>query len=352
MKVKGVTATIVFESSAVNRDEKLGGNITSIKKLSRKQGTYSFMSRAFIRHHMFNTLYQLYNWQPAPVVKDRNVLQFKFPDANIISYPEMDLFGFMRTNPFTVTRKAPLGITKAISLEPWQADMAFYANHDMVRRAKEQGEEESDSNPNPFAKEEHYSYYKVSFTLDLCRFGNQELYYTAFPEELKEWVKRLPEADITEVKKGIANKAKYEGFDIYCLGKENTVPGFIGIKEQKNLTILKFLVTDKEYRKRLEQLLTVIKNGLIIHSSTESYGLVPVFLIMATLKIPVPVFNSAVMLNKGMISALNINSAFENEYVVDTWYNGYLSVDGTLNDKIKPWNEVNEVLSTIFDGGE
>lgn len=359
MAVKGLTATVVFESSAVNRDDKLAGSITSIKKITRWDGIYSFLSRAFIRHHLFVTLNQLFSWEQAPLTKHKEVIQFKFPECNVVNYPEMDMFGFMNTVT-GVVRKAPLGITKAISLEPWQADMAFYCNHDMVQRLTREGKYEDGKsiNPNPFQKEEHYSLYRVSFTLDLCRLGYHDIYVKKIPQEITNWIKSSNLHEATEEELGCCRKPhgqNWNGFKWYSIkGPGEKIRGVIGIQETKTNGRIVFLTTREEYQRRVEQLLTVIKDGLVLHSSTENYGVVPVFIVLGALKVPVPLFNSAVLLDKGKINAELLNRVLDNSYVIKAWYNGILPVSGFLRTQsesgkkvFNKWNGIEDVINCL-----
>lgn len=325
-KVLGLTATVVFESSLVNRDEKIGGNITSIRKINRHDGIYSFMSRPFMRHHMFNTLLQVANWNFAPVAitkGGKKVIQFDFPRANIVNYPEMDIFGFMKTeNNSSITRKAPLGMTKAISIEPWRGDMAFYANHDMVARACSQGLE---ATPDPFSKEEHYSLYKLTFTLDLYNVGIHKIFEketsidkwikeigvsSSIPaEKVKERVKRIPVCDDTV------------WYEIPSQDGSGECKGYVGKKkETETITEMTFLITDEEYKKRIKDIITVIRNGFNVHSSTECYGMIPRFCVLASLKAPAPVFHSSIHFNEGRLNSEPLINSKKNEYVIKAWY--------------------------------
>ena len=168
-EIKNITVTIIFDGSALNRDEKIGGNILSIKKLNVNGEVRSFIGKPAIRHYLFQTLHRGYNWARAKVTGQGQVVQFDLTQNDILSSPELDVFGYMFTiGRQAITRKSPLGITKAVALSSYEADLAFYANHDLVARGKREG---LSVNPSPVNKEEHNSFYKVSFTLDAEMIG-------------------------------------------------------------------------------------------------------------------------------------------------------------------------------------
>ena len=180
-KVKGITLTVIFEASALNRDEKAGGNIPTIKKLTRfGNQTHSYISKVAMRHYLFETLYRYYggDWEPASCLDSGGVVQFDLTKHSILDSAELDAFGYMFTDEVTLTRKAPVGITKAVSLETWEGDMQFNANHDLAKRCG--------ANPNPVNKEEHLSYYKVSFTIDVEKLGEDEWWIYDYKFEANE----------------------------------------------------------------------------------------------------------------------------------------------------------------------
>jgi CRISPR-associated protein Cst2 len=177
--IKNITVTVIFDGSALNRDEKIGGNILSIKKLNMYGETRSFIGKPAIRHYLFETLKKSFGWKEAKVTAQGDVVQFDITQDDIISSPELDAFGYMYTisGQASITRKSPVGITKAVSLCPYESDLAFYANHDLVRRACESG---SPANPNPYNKEEHNSFFKISFTVDADMLGKDEWIIKAY----------------------------------------------------------------------------------------------------------------------------------------------------------------------------
>ncbi|GER94077.1 type I-B CRISPR-associated protein Cas7/Cst2/DevR [hot springs metagenome] len=175
--LNAITITSIFEASALNRDEKIGGNIPSIKKLTRgnkgDKGIFSYISRVAMRHYLFETLSKnpltKDNWIYANCFEsgtgDKKVVQLDLRTQNIITHAELDAFGYMFTigGQQSLARKAAVGITKAVALETWEGDMQFNANHDFASRCL--------ANPNPVNKEEHRSFYKVSFTIDIDKLG-------------------------------------------------------------------------------------------------------------------------------------------------------------------------------------
>lgn len=435
--LKAITLTLIFEASALNRDEKIGGNIPSIKKLTRYGSkTYSYLSRVAIRHYLFETLSKSYNddWSPAKCIEsgtgDNKVVQFDLLNQNIFTHAELDAFGYMFTigGQQSITRKAPLGITKAVALESWEGDMQFNANHDLARRCG--------ADPNPVNKEEHESFFKVSFTIDFEKFGYDEWWISdcEYNEKTKELSLFLSEKGIDVVLKDVERgkdegqyiiggsaivkiegllcdvsnelmeedtekskgqnekkfiffknnfidkpekedtvseqgdkkgkdrkKSKNKSFKIYegqynYNEERNSYRFFIGRshydEDNKKLTLslmlihtLKnvvkendkyilndangkklgeikietlnskkkaiFILEEAKKKKRICQILKVLKNGLIYHSSGENDGIVPLFIIAAGLKLPLPLFNSFVEFGNFESSILH------NGYILD-----------------------------------
>jgi len=432
---KAVTITMIFKASALNRDEKSGGNSLTIKKLKRGDGNaYPFISRPAMRHYLWYTLWRKNpeRWKPAEVkLAQREVIQFDLSKENTITSAELDLFGYMSTIGETITRKAPLGITKAEGLEPSDGDIAFYSNHELVRRGKEQG---LDAQPDLYNKEESLGFFKVSFTLDLERIGVMEEFYKydityekyENNKEAKEIVIRVPGKNV-EIKpnkkkkltKEIEDGKEYEGKignskvkfkrnkgEIYFYmnkikekikeGKlslnikeelegdwvildlpepnkaikagtkngenvwiiSNEIEVKIPIKDidEKNSSLkskqIRLILNSKERESRIKDVLEALHGGLIYHSSTENYGIVPLFLAAAIVNLPIPILHNYVVVNtiernRFEIDKDTFKKSLNNPYVEKVYVESVFSENEVdCGDKqVREWdNFVNEVI--------
>jgi|SRR5690554_1213863 len=163
MKSKGLTASFIFEAFGANYGESMG-NLTTLKKVSRQDGNmYSYISRQALRYNIVQQL----GWDNTPVedVGDKKkVVQFA-PSATIDKYPEIDLFGYMKTekekNAFT--RSAVVRLSHALALESYNGDLDYLTN---MGQSKRIGADNEISN-----SEIHRAFYTYTVTIDLDLVG-------------------------------------------------------------------------------------------------------------------------------------------------------------------------------------
>lgn len=160
---KGLSLTLIFEAASANYGEGVG-NITSLKKMSRSDGEmYTYISRQAMRYNIVQQM----GCDNTPVTIAPGVVQF-LPSATIDQYPEIDLFGYMKTRGQAGgggadVRSAAARLSNAIALEPYRSDLDFLNNMGLARRA---------GLANNLAQSEiHRSFYSYTVSVDLDRVG-------------------------------------------------------------------------------------------------------------------------------------------------------------------------------------
>ncbi|MBF4694000.1 type I-B CRISPR-associated protein Cas7/Cst2/DevR [Fusibacter ferrireducens] len=164
MKTKGLSISMIFEAESANYGEAVG-NVASLKKISRGKGDqYTYISRQAIRYNIIEQLGCELATVKAEGSGEKKVVQFD-KDATIEKYPEIDFFGYLKTEKGNNGKKrsAKVRLSNAISLETFKGDLDFLTNKGLADRIK------SDSN---IAQAEiHRSYYRYTVTADLDQIG-------------------------------------------------------------------------------------------------------------------------------------------------------------------------------------
>ena len=177
MNRNGLTISMIFAAESANFGEGIG-NLTVLKKYSRgDKNQYTYISRQALRYNIIQQL----GWDNTPVSNESGVVQFA-ADASIEKYPEVDLFGYMKTVSKkddaaggASTRSAVVRLSNATSLESFNSDLDFLTNMGLAKRK---------GFDNAIAQSEiHKSLYAYTVTIDLDRVGEDEM--ISLPNEEK-----------------------------------------------------------------------------------------------------------------------------------------------------------------------
>lgn len=252
MTRNGLTVTMVFLAESANYGEGVG-NISTLKKMSRgNYEQYTYISRQAMRYNIM----QQAGWDNTPVDGKSGVVQFA-PSATIQDYPEIDLFGYMKTSSKeegkgdkggALTRSAAVRLSNAIALEPYQSDLEFLTNMGLAKRQNLE---------NGIAQSEiHRAFYTYTVTADLDRIG--------IDGELS-----IPELDRAERMKVFLDTIQFLYRDIKGR-RENLAPVFVigGRYERKNPFFENRIVLDRG-EIRVDTLVEILESSNDIKENTS-----------------------------------------------------------------------------------
>jgi len=179
-----IVMDIVFYGSSLNYDQGTG-NYQELKKITKWDGRqYTLVSRYALRYSILETAKDMNLWNIADAEKlqlagegDKRVIQPSTEillSGEILNYPEFDLFGYLITSTTPQNfRTAPVKISHAISMTPFNYDALFNANIGLANRMRKR---EGEMSPNPFTAEEHVTFYQYTVVVDLDNIGKIEVY--------------------------------------------------------------------------------------------------------------------------------------------------------------------------------
>lgn len=170
---KGLTVSVVFQANSANYGEGLG-NVATLKKLTRGDGhQYSYISRQALRYNIVKEMGVDNTPLDANGSKDKAVIQYA-KDATIEKYPEIDLFGYMKTekSKSAATRSAVVRLSNAIAQEYYDGDTDFLTNQGLANRISHATGKQY--NNNIAESEIQESYYVYTLTIDLDRVGEDD----------------------------------------------------------------------------------------------------------------------------------------------------------------------------------
>ena len=170
MENKGLTATFVFQASSLNYGEGIG-NQAVLKKVTMADGkTYARVSRQALLYNVREQLPSGYLATLDQDASDKSVVQYS-PSATVKDYPEIDLFGYMKTTKGSggVKRSAVARLSDGIALTPFSNDEDFLTNMGLAKRlAKQIGSEVKNSIA---SSEISNDYYRYTLCVDLDNIG-------------------------------------------------------------------------------------------------------------------------------------------------------------------------------------
>lgn len=247
---KGLTITMIFLAESANYGESLG-NVATLKKITRGKGEqYTYISRQALRYNIVEQLGEPLASLSAEGSGTKQVIQFD-QKATIDRYPEVDLFGYMKTvkGDNALTRSAKVRLSNAISLETYKGDTDFLTNMGLAKRLRENGDEKA---MNSIAQSEiHRSFYRYTVTVDLDEIGIDRNADIALPkEERSRRVQKLLET-IQYLYRDIRGR------------RENLQPLFVvgGVYDRKN-PLFENVVDVKQNRVDVEKIEGVLTDEL------------------------------------------------------------------------------------------